>query len=102
MFASYIYTIARVPLCAGSHAVRRIYKAIHPSEPWVRSALPPVTALAATPDTTERCGPSREVADLRFRVICRRGRSPTPADDPRRQIEAIIRDSLPKLANREA
>ena len=53
MFASYIYT-TRAYLSARERSVA--YDTIHPGSPWVRSALPPVTALAAIPDTTEMCG----------------------------------------------
>ena len=97
-FASYIYT-SRAYLFARDRTLFQAYVAIHPSEPWVPSALPPVTALAATPDTTERCGPPAQWPIYRFRLmlpaktITYAGGRPTPS------IEAIIRDSLPTLAN---
>jgi signal transduction histidine kinase len=99
MFASYLYT-TRAYLSARERTLFQAYVAIHPSEPWVRSALPPVTALAAIPDTTERCGPTDKWPIYRFRLdlparsITYAGGRPTP------QIEAIIRDSIPKLAER--
>jgi signal transduction histidine kinase len=97
MFASYIYT-SRAYLFARDRALFQAYVAIHPSEPWVESALPPVTALAAIPDTTERCGPMAQWPIYRFKVTVPAhvityagGRAPA-------QLEPIIRDSLPKLA----
>jgi signal transduction histidine kinase len=98
MFASYLYT-TRAYLFARDRALFQAYVAIHPSDPWVRSALPPVTALAVTPDTTERCGPSEKWPIYRFRVVLP-SRSITYAGGrPAPQIETIIRDSIPKLAN---
>jgi signal transduction histidine kinase len=97
-FASYIYT-SRAYLFARDRTLFQAYLAVHPSEPWIAGALPPVTALAATPDTTERCGPPAQWPIYRFRVklpsktITYAGGRPAPS------IEAIIRDSLPKLAN---
>src|SRR3954467_13603645 len=58
MFASYIYT-TRAYLFARDRTLFGAYAAIPPGDPWIRSQLPPVTALAAIPDTTERCGPSQ-------------------------------------------
>ena len=98
MFASYLYT-TRAYLFARDRALYEAYRPIHPSDPWVRSALPPVTALAPIPDTTERCGPSAKWPIYRFRLdlpartITYAGGRPAP------QIETIIRDSIPKLAN---
>jgi signal transduction histidine kinase len=98
MFASYLYT-TRAYLFARDRALFQAYVAIHPSDPWIRSELPPVTALAAIPDTTERCGPSAQWPIYRFRldlpsrVLTYAGVRPAP------QIDAIIRDSIPKLAN---
>jgi signal transduction histidine kinase len=59
-----------------------------------------VTALSAIPDTAEHCGPRNKWPVYRFRLdlpartITYAGGRPAP------QIEAIIRDSIPKLANR--
>lgn len=98
MFASYLYT-TRAYLFARDRALFQAYQPIHPSDPWKRSELPPVTALAAIPDTTERCGPSanwpiyRFKLDLPTRALSYAGTRPAPA------IDAIIRDSIPKLAN---
>jgi signal transduction histidine kinase len=98
MFASYLYT-TRAYLFARDRALFQAYVAIHPSDPWIRSELPPVTALEAIPDTTERCGPSarwpiyRFRLDLPSRTVTYAGARPAP------QIDAIIRDSIPKLAN---
>ena len=97
MFASYLYT-TRAYLFARDRALFQAYQPIHPSDPWIRSQLPPVTALAAVPDTTERCGPSANWPIYRFRIdlpartVSYAGGRPAPA------IETIIRDSVPKLA----
>lgn len=97
MFASYLYT-TRAYLFARERS--RAFDPIHPGEPWVRSALPPVTVLAAIPDTMERCGPREKFPIYRFRLdlpsraITFAGTRPAPA------IEKIIRDSIPSLANR--
>lgn len=98
-FASYLYT-TRAYLSARERTLFQAYVAIHPSEPWVRSALPPVTAIPAIPDTTERCGPSASWPIYRFRVdlpslsVTYAGGRPSPG------IETIIRDSIPTLAIR--
>ena len=98
MFASYIYT-TRAYLFARDRTLFGAYKAIHPSDPWVRSQLPPVTAIEAIPDTTERCGPGKNWPIYRFRLdlpgrsLTFAGRRPAP------RIAAIIHDSIPTLAN---
>ncbi len=97
-FASYIYT-SRAYLFARDRTLFQAYLAVHPSEPWIASALPPVTALAATPDTTERCGPPAQWPIYRFRVMLPSKTITYAGGRPAPSIEAIIRDSLPKLAN---
>src|SRR5688572_1541944 len=98
MFASYLYT-TRAYLFARDRALFQAYVPIHPSDPWIRSELPPVTALAAIPDTTERCGPSAKWPIYRFRVdlpsraVTYAGGRPAPG------IDRLIRDSIPILAN---
>src|ERR1700720_1839943 len=67
MFASYLYT-TRAYLFARDRTLFQAYVALHPSEPWVRSALPPPTAIPAIPDTTERCGPPAKWPIYRFRL----------------------------------
>ncbi len=97
-FASYLYT-TRAYLSARERTLFQAFIAIHPSDPWVRSALPPVTAIPAIPDTTERCGPSKKWPIYRFRLDLP-ARSVTFAGGrPAPQIETIIRDSIPKLAD---
>jgi signal transduction histidine kinase len=97
MFASYLYT-SRAYTFARERTVLRAYTAIHPEEPW-KGALPPVTALAAIPDTMEMCGPRENWPVYRFRVmmpsrsVTYAGARPTP------QIDALIRDSVPNLAS---
>jgi signal transduction histidine kinase len=97
-FASYIYT-SRAYLFARDRALFQAYVGVHPSEPWIATALPPVTALAATPDTTERCGPPAQWPIYRFRVLLPSKTITYAGGRPAREIETIIRDSLPKLAN---
>jgi signal transduction histidine kinase len=97
MFASYIYT-SRAYLFARDRALFQAYVAVHPSEPWVESALPPVTVLAAIPDTTERCGPMAQWPIYRFRVTVPAHVVTYAGGRPASQLESIIRDSLPKLA----
>jgi len=97
MFASYLYS-TRAYLFAREHSAA--FNPIHPGAPWVRSKLPPVTALAAIPDTMEKCGPSDKWPIYRFRLdipsraISYAGGRPLP------EIETIIRDSIPTLANK--
>jgi signal transduction histidine kinase len=98
-FASYIYT-SRAYLFARDRTLFQAYVALHPSEPWARNAvLPPPTAIPSIPDTTERCGPSASWPIYRFRLdlpsrnVQYVGTRPVPV------IDAIIRDSIPKLAN---
>jgi signal transduction histidine kinase len=96
-FASYLYS-TRAYLFARDHALFEGFRPIHPSDPWIRSQLPPPTVLAAIPDTTERCGPQESWPIYRFRVdlpsrsVTYAGARPAP------QIQAIIRDSIPTLA----
>jgi len=99
MFASYIYT-SRAYLFARDRTLFQAYVAIHPSEPWIAGQLPPVTALAAVPDTTERCGPSEKWPIYRFRVMVPSRAVSFAGARPDAKIERIIRDSLPKLAVR--
>jgi len=79
MFASYIYT-SRAYLFARDRTLFQAYVAIHPSEPWIASQLPPVTALAAIPDTTERCGRARTGRSTGSESWCHRARSASPVD----------------------
>jgi signal transduction histidine kinase len=97
MFASYIYT-SRAYLFARDRTLFQAYVALHPSEPWIASQLPPVTVLAAIPDTTERCGPSANWPIYRFRVMMPSRTVSFAGGRPDTKIERIIRDSLPTLA----
>lgn len=97
-FASYLYS-TRAYLFARERTVFA-YLPLHPGDPWVRSALPPVTVLGAIPDTAEKCGPPAKWPIYRFRVdvpshvVTYAGVRPGPA------IDRIIRDSIPKLADK--
>jgi len=99
MFASYLYS-TRSYLSARERTLFQAYVSIHPSEPWIRSALPPVTALPVIPDTTERCGPTEKWPIYRFRLELPSHALTYAGGRPAPQIEAIIRDSIPKLADR--
>src|SRR5688500_11915133 len=94
MFASYLYS-TRAYLFARDRALFEAYRFIHPSDPWVRTALPPVAAgLPAIPDTTERCGPRDKWPLYRFRLDLP-SRALTYADGrPAPAIDRIIRDSI--------
>jgi signal transduction histidine kinase len=98
MFASYLYA-SRAYLLARDRALFEGFRTIHPSDPWLRSDLPPVTAaFSAVPDTTEHCGPSEQWPIYKFRVdmpsraVTYAGGRPAPG------IQRIIRDSIPVLA----
>lgn len=97
MFASYLYT-TRAYLSARDRTLFQAYVAIHPSEPWVESALPPASVIAAIPDTTERCGPARQWPIYRFRLDLPSGSLTYAGGRPAPPIDRIIRDSMPKLA----
>ena len=98
MFASYLYS-TRAYLFARDRAAAAYDRSIYPGKAWTRSGLPPVTALAAVPDTMEKCGSPdkwplyRFRLDLPSRAITYAGGRPVP------EIEKIIKDSIPILAN---
>jgi signal transduction histidine kinase len=98
MFASYLYT-TRAYLFARDRTLFQAYLPIHPSDPWLRSQLPPASAIAAIPDTTERCGPAARWPIYRFRLDLPAGTVSYAGARPVPPIDAIIRDSIPKLAN---
>jgi signal transduction histidine kinase len=98
MFASYLYT-TRAYLFARDRTLFQAYVALHPSEPWIRSALPPPTAIPAIPDTTERCGPAANWPIYRFRLDMPSRSVTYVGGRPAPSIAAIIRDSIPKLAD---
>lgn len=96
MFASYLYT-TRAYLFARERS--RAFDPIHPGDPWVRSQLPPVTALAAIPDTMEKCGPREKWPVYRFRVDLPSRAVTYAGVHPVSQIDKIIRNSIPILAD---
>ncbi len=96
-FASYIYT-SRAYSFARERTLFQAYIPIHPSEPWVASALPPASILAAVPDSTEKCGPPAQWPIYRFRVTLPSHSVTFAGSRPAPEIERIIRDSVPKLA----
>jgi signal transduction histidine kinase len=98
MFASYLYT-SRAYTFARDRAIHQAYTAIHPEEYWVGGTLPPVSALAAVPDTLEMCGPREKWPIYRFRVMMPSRAVTYAGERPPPQIDAIIRDSIPNLAN---
>ena len=98
MFASYLYA-SRAYLLARDRALFEGFRTLHPSDPWIRSDLPPVAAaFSAVPDTTEHCGPVEQWPIYKFRVdmpsraVTFAGGRPAPG------IQRIIRDSIPVLA----
>jgi len=98
-FASYIYT-SRAYLFARDRTLFQAYVALHPSEPWPANAvLPPPSVIPAIPDTTERCGPAESWPIYRFRIDLPSGTVQYVGKPPVAAIDAIIRDSIPKLAN---
>jgi two-component system phosphate regulon sensor histidine kinase PhoR len=96
-FASYIYT-SRAYSFARERTLFQAYIPIHPSEPWVASALPAASVLASVPDSTEKCGSPSEWPIYRFRVTLPSHTVTYAGGTPAPTIEPIIRDSLPKLA----
>ena len=96
MFASYLYT-TRAYLFTRERA--RAFDPIHPGMPWIRSQLPPATVLAANPDTTEQCGPPGQWPVYRFRLDLPSRAITYAGVRPVSEIDRIIRDSLPALAN---
>ena len=98
-FASYLYT-TRAYLFARDRTLFA-YLPLHPGDPWVRSALPPVTALAAIPDTTEKCGPASSWPVYRFRVDLPSRTVTYAGTRPAAQIDRIIRDSIPNVASKQ-
>jgi signal transduction histidine kinase len=97
MFASYIYS-SRAYLFARDRALFQAYLAVHPSDPWIPGTLPPVTALSAVPDTTERCGPREKWPIYRFRVLMPARTVSYAGRPPSAEIQSVIRDSIPHLA----
>jgi signal transduction histidine kinase len=98
-FASYIYT-SRGYSFARERTLFQAYIPIHPSEPWTASALPPASVLAAVPDSTEKCGPAAQWPIYRFRVLVPSHVVTYAGGRPAPEIESVIRDSVPKLADR--
>jgi signal transduction histidine kinase len=98
-FASYLYA-TRVYTFARDRATFA-YLVLHPGDPWVRSALPPVTALAAIPDTTEKCGPAANWPVYRFRVVLPSRTVTYAGVRPGAHIDRIIRDSIPEVASNQ-
>jgi signal transduction histidine kinase len=94
-FASYLYT-TRAYSFARDRALYTAYRPIHPSDPWKRENLPPVTVLDAIPDTTERCRPNWPVYRFRVDIPSRAVTYAGPLPDAATQ--KIIRDSIPTLA----
>lgn len=98
-FASYIYT-TRAYLFARDRALFQAYVALHPSEPWTPGAvLPSPSVIPAIPDTTERCGPMEQWPIYRFRVDIPSHKVQYVGTPPGAEIDAIIRDSIPRLAD---
>ncbi|MDB4872223.1 MAG: ATP-binding region ATPase domain protein [Gemmatimonadales bacterium] len=99
MFASYIYT-TRAYLFARDRTTFA-YQALHPGEPWVRGKLPPPTVMPPIPDTTEKCGPAAKFPVYRFRLDVPSHAVTYAGVPPGPEVDRIIRDSIPKLAERK-
>jgi signal transduction histidine kinase len=98
MFASYLYA-SRAYLLARDRALFEGFRIIHPSDPWLRSDLPPVAAaFSPVPDTTEHCGPPRDWPIYKFRVDMPSRTVTYAGGPPNAAIQRIIRDSIPVLA----
>src|SRR5436190_1502383 len=96
MFAAYLYS-TRGYLFALNRA-NMAYAAFHLDEPYKGSELPPPTAIPAIPDTTEHCGPAAKWPIYRFRLDLPSRRLQYVGSRPDSAVDAIIRDSIPKLA----
>ena len=94
-FAAYLYS-TRVYLFARERTFMP-YAKFNDDDPYTRSSLPPLSAIPANTDSTERCGPNwttyRFRLDLPSRAVQYLGVRPLPA------VDRIIRDSIPKLAS---
>src|SRR5688500_14749715 len=98
MFASYLYAY-RTYLLARDRALFEGFRTIHPSDPWLRSDLPPVAAaFSAVPDTTEHCGPPAQWPIYKFRVDMPSRVVTYSVQPPVPGIQKMIRDSIPILA----
>ena len=94
-FAAYLYS-TRIYLFARERTIVP-YRTFRNGLTYSRNELPALSVIPAIPDSTERCGPNwtpyRFRVDLPARTVQYLGGRPVPA------IDAIIRDSIPKLAN---
>jgi len=94
-FAAYLYS-TRIYLFARERTFMP-YAKFNADDPYTRGTLPPLSAIPANTDSTEKCGPNwttyRFRVDLPSRTVQYLGVRPLPA------VERIIRDSIPKLAN---
>lgn len=94
-FAAYLYS-TRIYLFARERTFMP-YAKFNADDPYTRSTLPPLSAIPANTDSTEKCGPGwttyRFRLDLPSRTVQYLGVRPLPA------VDRIIRDSLPKLVN---
>jgi signal transduction histidine kinase len=96
-FAAYLYT-TRAYLFARDRS--RAFDPIHPGMPFPgRADLPPVTALSAIPDTTERCGPPEKFPVYRFRMDLPARTITFAGAAPPEHAVTFIRDSVPRLAS---
>ena len=96
-FASYLYATRGYLFALGR--VNVSFAAFHLDQPYTRSELPPPTVIPAIPDTTERCGPASQWPIYRFRLDIPSGQVQYVGGRPDPVVDAIIRDSLPKVAS---
>ncbi len=95
MFAAYLYA-TRAYLFARERTFMPY--AVFRDGPYTRAQLPPLSAIPAIPDTTEKCGPNWSIyrfrMDLPEKKVQYLGVPPSPA------VAKVINESLPILANK--
>jgi len=94
-FAAYLYS-TRIYLFARERTFMP-YAKFNADDPYTRASLPPLSAIPANTDSTEKCGPNwttyRFRLDLPSRTVQYLGVKPLPS------VDRIIRDSIPALVN---
>lgn len=95
MFAAYLYT-TRAYLFARERTFMPY--AVFRDGPYTRGQLPPLTAIPAVPDTTEKCGPNWSV--YRFRLDLPERKVQYLGVPPQPNVAKVITDTLPILADK--
>ncbi|HKN58890.1 MAG TPA: HAMP domain-containing sensor histidine kinase [Gemmatimonadaceae bacterium] len=97
VFASYLYSTRGYLFALGR--VNVSFAAFHLDQPYTLGELPPPSVIPAIPDTTERCGPASKWPIYRFRLDVPSRKVQYVGGRPDAFVDAIIRDSIPKLAS---